>query len=292
MQTTLPKVCTSGADTLSPVNTPAYLRRLGRADLHGAPPDVETLRALHSAHMERVPYETLEIWLGRPTTVDPLESAARVLRGRGGYCYHLNGAFSELLRSMGYDARLHVGGIQVHGRGPGVTGNHAVLTVHGLGDAGWLVDTGLGDGPHEPLPLVESVYQQGSFSYGLRPSQVAPGGWRFEHDATGSFAGMDFGLEPTDMSAFVDMHQHLSTSPESAFVRTAVVSRRDAAGVDILRRLTLTRTGSPALTLERADDYFAALADIFHMPLDDTTQEERDKLWARLYRAHEEWLAT
>ncbi|MFF2412094.1 arylamine N-acetyltransferase [Streptomyces sp. NPDC058092] len=43
------------------------------------------LRALHAAHVVRVPYETLEIHLGRATTGDPEESVARILRGRGGY---------------------------------------------------------------------------------------------------------------------------------------------------------------------------------------------------------------
>ena len=39
----------------------------------------------------------LWIWLGEKATVDPDESVRRILRGRGGYCYHLNGAFSALL---------------------------------------------------------------------------------------------------------------------------------------------------------------------------------------------------
>ncbi|MFI6320235.1 arylamine N-acetyltransferase [Nonomuraea sp. NPDC050556] len=272
----------------------AYLRRLGRGDLIGAPADLETLTALHSAHMERVAYETLEIWLDRPTTVDPLESAARIVGGRGGYCYHLNGAFGELLRTLGYEVRRHVGGIQPRDGEPEITGNHVVLTVHGLGDSGWLVDMGMGDGPHRPLPLVEGVYEQGPFTYGLRPSEIAPGGWRFDHDPSGSFPGMDFGPAEADMTAFIDMHEYLSTSPESGFVKhAAVVGRVDSAGVDVLRGLSLTRIGlgRRSTTLETADDYFAALADVFWLTLDDVTTQERERLWARLVRAHERWLA-
>ncbi|MCX4530372.1 arylamine N-acetyltransferase [Streptomyces sp. NBC_00841] len=40
---------------------------------------------MHAAHVARVPYETLEIHLRRATTVDPEESVARILRGRGSY---------------------------------------------------------------------------------------------------------------------------------------------------------------------------------------------------------------
>ncbi|NUR93455.1 MAG: arylamine N-acetyltransferase [Nonomuraea sp.] len=279
------------------MNSAGYLRRLGLSHLLGAPATAEGLRALHVAHVEKVAYEALEIWLGRPTTVDPIESAERVIRGRGGYCYHLNGAFSELARSLGYEVTRHVGGVQKRGGEPGITGNHLVLTVRGLPSEDnpggeWLADLGLGDALHEPLPLVAGTYRQGPFTYVLRPSEVAPGGWRFDHDPNGSFEGMDFEPTPTDMSAFSDMHHHLTTSPTSGFVRAATVQRRDSSGVDSLRGLLLTRVGarSHSITLDTARDYYAALADVFLLPLDDVTAKEKDVLWGRLREAHEAWL--
>ncbi|GAA4061827.1 arylamine N-acetyltransferase family protein [Nonomuraea soli] len=262
----------------------AYLTRLGRPDLLGAPATIDTLIQLHIAHIERVPYEALEIWLGRPTTVDPLESAGRILRGRGGYCYHLNGAFSELARAMGFQVTRHVGGVQTSGVEPGITANHLVLTV-AFPDGLWLADLGLGDALHEPLPLVEGRYRQGPFEYGLRPSEF---GWRFDHDPSGSFEGMDFGLAPAEMSAFAQKHEYLTTSPESGFVRVATVQRRDSAGVDSLRGLTLTRNGQLVATLETPGDYFAALADVFGL---NFGAFDRERLWARVWQAHKEWLA-
>ncbi|MFI7697961.1 arylamine N-acetyltransferase [Nonomuraea sp. NPDC049480] len=280
------------------MNTAGYLRRIGLPDLLHASVSADGLRALHVAHIEKVAYETLNIWLGRPTTVDPLESAERIIGGRGGYCFHLNGAFSALAMALGYDMTRHVGGVQTRDREPAVTANHLVLTVRGLPSADnpggeWLVDLGLGDGLHEPLPLVAGTYRQGPFQYVLRPSEVAPGGWRLDNDPSGSFLGMDFAPEAADMSAFEEMHRHLTTSPESAFVRTAVVQRRDASGVDSMRGLVLSRIGAGAhsLTLDTARDYYAALADVFHLPLDDVDAQEKDKLWDRLYDAHEAWLA-
>ncbi|MFC4115298.1 arylamine N-acetyltransferase family protein [Nonomuraea zeae] len=280
------------------MNTAAYLHRLGLPKLLDAPTSAENLRALHVAHVEQVPYEALEIWLGRATTVDPAESAGRIIRGRGGYCYHLNGAFSELARALGYDVTRHVGGVQSRGGEPGITANHLVLTARGLPSEDnpggeWLVDLGLGDALHEPLPLVAGTYTQGPFTYVLRPSEIAPGGWRFVHDPSGSFEGMDFGLAPTGMSAFTEMHRHLTTSPTSGFVRVATIQRRDAYGVDTLRGLQLSRIGHGAssVTLSSARDYYAALEDIFRLPLDDVSAAEKDKLWGRLHDAHEAWLA-
>ncbi len=269
--------------------TAGYLRRLGLAGLAGQPPSVEGLHALHRAHAERVPYECLEIWLGRPTTLDPVDSTRRILRGRGGYCFHLNGAFARLLESLGYRVTRHVGGVQGPADPPaGAVANHLVLTVTDL-DGTWLVDLGMGDGLHEPLPLTPGHYQQGPFRYAVRPSTAEPGGWRFDHDPRGSFLGMDFRAEPTGMSAFADQHRWLSTAPQSSFVRVATVARRDATGVDVLRGLVLTRVGPPAGTrtvLDRPGDYFGALADVFGLTLHDA---DRDTLWPRLWAAHERW---
>lgn len=280
------------------MNTAAYLRRIGLPDLLNAPASAENLRALHIAHIEKVPYEALNVWLDRPTTVDPLESAERIIGGRGGYCFHLNGAFSALAMALGYDVTRHVGGVQLRGGEPDIDATHLVLTVRGLPSEDnpggeWLVDLGLGDALHEPIPLVAGTYRQGPFEYGLRPSEIAPGGWRLEHDPSGSFQGMDFDPAPADMSAFVKMHLHLTTAPESGYVRVASVLRRDASGVDILRGLVLSRVGARAhsITLDTARDYYAALADVFDLPLDDVSGPEKEKLWHRLADAHEAFQA-
>jgi N-hydroxyarylamine O-acetyltransferase len=274
------------------VDVPGYLRRLG---LDETAPSADALRALHEAHARRVPYECLEIWLGRPTTVDPAESARRILRGRGGYCFHLNGAFSLLLRALGYRVTRHVGGVQGTAGDPAeATANHLVLTVRGLPspaapDGNWLVDLGMGDGIFGPLPLVPGEYQQGPFRYRLRPSESEPGGWHFDHDPRGSFVGMDFRAQPTRMAAFADQHRRLTTDPGSGFVRVATVARRDETGVDLLRGLVLARVGEATSRTVLTDrgDYFTALADVFGLTLDDVTPAERAALWHRLTVAHE-----
>ena len=173
MQTALPDPCTSGAD-LDGWTPPVTFDAWGSSrPLRPRPPSGRCTPRTS----ERVAYETLQIWLDRPTTVDPLESAARVVGGRGGYCYHLNGAFSALATALGYQVTRHVGGVQLRGGEPGVTANHLVLTVRGLPEeanpgGAWLVDVGLGDALHEPLPLVAGSYEQGPFRYGLRPGHA------------------------------------------------------------------------------------------------------------------------
>ncbi len=282
---------------VSRVDVGAYLDRLGLSD--PGQPSIKSLARLHTAHVERVPYENLEIQLGRRTTVDPVEASERIVRRRrGGYCYHLNGAFSALLLALGYRVTRHIGGVQRSGLDTaGATGGHLALTVRGLPhetcpDGEWLADVGLGSALHEPLPLREGVYRQGPFEYHLRPSDAEPGGWRFDHDPRGSFAGMDFRAERAEIADFAAMHEYLSTAPESGFVRVAIAQRRDSSGADVLRGLILTRLGpDPAsdTVLQSRRDWYAALADVFGLLLEDVGAAEREKLWRRVLAAHDEY---
>jgi len=287
------------------VDVPGYLARLGLPD--PGQPSVTALFALHRAHVERVPYENLEIQLNCPTTVDGDESVERIVRRRrGGYCYHLNGAFAALLSALGYRVRWHVGGVQnsLDDPAPGATGNHLALTVHGLAapespDGVWFVDVGLGDALYEPLPLRPGVFRQGPFTFALDRSSAVPFGWRFDHDPSGSFAGMDFAPGPAGPQDFTATHVRLSTAPDSPFVRTVVVQRRDASGVDTLRGRVLIREEGPGdggagrreEELTSDSSWYAALADVFGLMLDDVPAHRRGQLWERVCRAHAEWTA-
>lgn len=277
----------------------AYLDRL---QLDREAPSVDALHRLHRAQLERVPYETTWIHMDDLWSVDLDESLHRVAqRRRGGYCFHVNGALSRLLDALGYDVTLHVGG--VHGPdGPdeAAMANHLVLLVHGLPsdecpDGTWYVDAGLGDALHEPLPLVAGTYQQGPFEFRLEPTDVAFADWQFHHHALGSFTGMVFSAEPTGIDAFARRNVHLSTSPESGFVKTLTVQRRDAEGVDILRGQVLTRVESevgPGHTLETRDEWFGALTEVFDLPLGDVSTDQRARLWERVHAVHLAWQAS
>lgn len=274
----------------------AYLKRL---QLEAEPPSAEALHRLHRAQVERVPYETVWLHLGEQRTVDAQQSVVHVAhQGRGGYCFHLNGAFSELLRTLGYDVTRHLGG--VHGpEGPAedAMGNHLVLTVAGLPsdenpDGVWYVDAGLGDALHEPLPLKAGEYQQGPFRYVLTDTPGAVGDWNFAHDPRGSFRGMSWWSAPAEMRDFAPHHQRLSTAPDSLFVQYLIVQRRDAAGVDIMLGLGLRRvddTNAPGRALTERGDWFDALADLFGLRFDGVEPEALDRLWQKMYAAHVAW---
>ena len=173
----------------------AYLRRLG---VEAGPPSAEALFRIHGAHVDRVPYETTWIHLGESWTVDTDAAFERIAtRGRGGYCFHLNGSLARLLSMLGYEVSLHIGG--VHGPEPSEKDltNHLVLTVAGLAsddnpEGSWYVDAGLGDALYEPLPLIAGTYQQSPMTFVLDETPAGVADWHFSHDLGGSFPGMNW----------------------------------------------------------------------------------------------------
>jgi N-hydroxyarylamine O-acetyltransferase len=276
----------------------AYLRRLG---LEAEPPSVEALQQLHRRHAERVPYETMWIHAGEAWGIDPLDSATRIaLQGRGGYCYHLNGAFGALLRSLGYDVHGHVGGVHgPDGPSPDAAGNHLVLTVGALPtddnpSGTWYLDVGLGDALHDALPLVAGAYVQEPFRLVLDEPSDRLGAWHLTHDPAGGFPGMAWTTGEAVRDDFAAKHEWLSTSPDSGFVQLAMAERRDATGVDVIRGLILTRIGTDASAgepLTRRDEWFAALGDVFNLRFGATAPEALDRLWERVLAGHREWEA-
>ena len=276
----------------------AYLARLG---LDAESPSADALARLHRRHVERVPYETLWIHAGQAWDIDPDAAAHRIARERrGGYCYHLNGAFALLLASLGYAVHRHTGG--VHGPdGPSEAelGNHLVLTVTGLPtddhpDGTWYVDLGLGDALHAPLPLRPATVRQGCFELALTVVEDGVGDWHLRHDPTGGFRGMAWSSGPADDALHARQHHRLSTDPESGFVRVGITQTRHADHVEVVRGLLPIRVGAGAgigepLTERRA--WFDALADRFGLTFDDVEDAVLDRLWARTLAAHREWEA-
>jgi len=64
-------------------------------------PSLETLQGLHRAHVMTVPFENLDIHLGRSITLAPADLFRKiVVERRGGYCFELNGLFALLLEDV------------------------------------------------------------------------------------------------------------------------------------------------------------------------------------------------
>jgi arylamine N-acetyltransferase len=274
----------------------AYLDRLG---VEATRPSYEALTEIHRRQVERIPYETLWIHSGELWDVDPHDAVRRIaLDGRGGYCYHLNGALAEVLHALGYAVERHVGSVRATGMPEAESaGNHVVLTVRDLPtddnpEGVWYVDAGLGDALHEPLPLVTGTSRQGPFELTLEHPDRSSARWRLVHDPAGGFDTMTWDPPTVTMDVFEERHRWLSTSPTSGFVRVAMAERRDASGVDVIRGLVRTRVGDGAGAQQiymRREDWFGVLAEDFGVRFDASAPEAVDELWQRVQASHREW---
>lgn len=205
--------------------------------------DLPTLRTLHRAHVEKVPWSSIDLVLGWDAPTDEASCVRRVVGRRAGFGFHLNGAFGWLLERLGYAVSRHRAG--VHRRlawdAAGADGSHLGLTVD-LGWRGrWLVDVGLGSVQREPVRLVEGEIVDGPFQLRLSRSAVLVDGWRLEHDPRdGSFVAMELDARPVDLTEAAARGQELA-GPGSPLAQELVVHRRDATGIDHLLGTRLWR---------------------------------------------------
>jgi N-hydroxyarylamine O-acetyltransferase len=283
-------------EQLDPAVRAAYLARLG---VEAGPPSVERLTSIVQRQAERVPYETWWIPAGERWSIDPAQAAWRIaFEGRGGYCYHLNGALGLLLRSLGYAVHAHVGGVQGGEPSQDAMGNHLVLTVTGLPSdtnpsGSWYVDNGLGDALHDPLPLAPGDYVQEPFRLALE--HAGKSAWQLIHDPAGGFRSMTWTTGPAVPTDFIAKHEWLSTSPDSGFVQVPMAARRDATGVDVIRGVILARVGSNAFTADpitRQAEWFDTLADVFDLRFYASPPDSRQRLWDAVLGAHQAWEAS
>lgn len=205
----------------------AYLARIGHTGSRA--PTIDTLRALHRAHLFAVPFENLDIHVGRPIQLDR-DAFFRKIVGerRGGFCYELNGLFADLLSSLGFGVSLLSARVAHDAGGFGPEFDHLTLLVEAGGR--WIADVGFGRSFHEPLSLDAPAEAEAEGTL----YRVAGEGddWRVESRKPGGEARPEyaFTLAAQPLEAFTAMCEHHQTSPDSHFTRSIVCTLPTARG--------------------------------------------------------------
>lgn len=228
----------------------AYLKRIG----YDGPlePGAGTLGRLHKAHLLSVPFENLDIHLGRPIVLDENRIINKIVaEGRGGFCYELNGAFCALLRALGFEVAMLSAGVARAGGGFDPPFDHMALLVQL--EEPWLADVGFGDCFLEPLRLNERGEQpRGDGVYRLIEEAAHIVLQRREQDSWKP--QYRFTLQPYHLADFNDMCRYHQTSPESPFTQRRTCSRATAEG-------RITVTGMRLIETARGHKTERALAD-------------------------------
>ena len=213
----------------STIDLDAYLRRIGYGG--STEPTQATLAALQSHHASRIPFENLDVLLGRPIRLDPEGLQRKLVHGgRGGYCFEHNTLFQNVLRSLGFQVTALAARVvwrQPEGAVPPRT--HMLLRVE-LPEGPVLADVGFGGAtPTAPLTFAVGVAQPTE----LEPFRLAEAGNELELEIYRGAAWVPlyrFSLEaqhPIDLDL---PNWYVATHPSSLFVHHLLAARPTRSG--------------------------------------------------------------
>ncbi len=207
----------SGKDA---IDLDRYLARIGyrgtpRADFH-------TLCALTELHPAAIPFEAIDVLLGRPVDLSPAAIQAKLIDGgRGGYCFEHNGLLKRVLAALGFtvDGLLARVSWMRPPEEPPLPLTHMALRVT-IGGERWLADVGFGScvagaplrldylGAEQPARHEKfRLTSQGTWT--LLEAQL-PDGWHTVYALS---------PEPALDSDYIAANWFTSTHPESGFRR-------------------------------------------------------------------------
>ena len=234
----------------------AYLSRIAyKGDLT---PTAETLRRLHRAHAAAIPFENLDIVLGRGVSLETDAMQEKLLRHeRGGYCFEHNLLFAALLERLGYRVRRLAARVQPGKPGPRT---HMLLIVEADGTK-WLADVGFGAALLEPVRFGDdAVSHQGGWTYGLQRGE--DGVWLLRSSTSDGWSDLyGFTLEPQRPIDYVVHNYYTATHPDSPFVGqvVAITTTPEVRNTLRGRELTITRPDGFTESRDLAESEFASI---------------------------------
>ncbi len=225
----------------SAFNVIGYLDRIGWSG--ALEPTLPALTALMRAHMARIPFENLDVLLGRGIRID-LDSvyAKLVVAKRGGYCYEHSTLFRAVLEDAGFAPSLHSARVIMVAPRSASPRTHMFLSVT-IDRQTFVLDPGFGGhGPLVPVPLVE--HQELRDGPDVHRMMRRDGEWVLEAQMHGAMAPLWMStLEPESPIDFVMANHFTATWPESPFVQRLMLRALTKNGrVSVMNReMTLAR---------------------------------------------------
>lgn len=207
-----------------------FFQRIGMEPDANIEKTVDFLGRVQTNCVLHIAYENLDILAGKPLCLNADVLYDKIVnRGRGGYCFELNGLLTHMLREMGFDvserfARFLLGEKEVPMR------RHRVTMVH-MADGDYLCDIGVGlIAPRLPLKLVENtVQQQNGESY--RFTRDVHHGWvlwQLHHDEWREYIGFtDERVYPVD---FLQPSFYCEKHPDSPFNKEYMLAIKTEKG--------------------------------------------------------------
>lgn len=261
------------------LDLPAYFARIRYAG--PSEPTLAVLRELSLRHLNAIPFESLDPFLGVPVDLDPATLQAKlVARRRGGYCHEHNAMFHDVLADLGFSVTPLAGRVIWNSNGEPAPLTHR-LTLVTLSEGRFIADVGFGgQSPTAPLRLEPGL------------AQITPHGtYRLERQ-NGVFelqlllddrweAMYHFTLAPQTRIDFEVANWYTSANPRSRFTQNLVVCR--VAGnlrINLLNTQLATRQTNGRVeqrVLADASDLRQVLEDVMELALPASVET----IWAK-----------
>ena len=193
------------------------------------------LAALQRAHRLAIPFENLDVALGRPIAIDAAAVFAKLVTARrGGFCFEQNRLFLDALAFFGFAARPLLARVWL-GSGGAVPPRTHTLSLVRFGDDRWIADPGFGGSDSPPMPLVDGAEATGPDGARFLLRADAEHGWTLLRDGpAGTTDGRDgapgwrpqysFTEAPVWDADLAMGSWWASTAPASRFVQHRIVS--------------------------------------------------------------------
>jgi len=215
-------------ESIGQMDTASYLKRIGyRGSLR---PGIDVLRRLHRRHLLTVPFENLDIHLGRPIILDQALFFKKIVSNRrGGYCYELNGCFAWLLKNLGFQVLMLSASVAGKNNRFSPDFDHMLLLVH-LKEP-WIADVGFGDLFTEPKQLNNPNPQKDNGQlYKIKNESRRRVLTRWNDDTSQWEPQYRFSLQPRKLTDFAARNRYQQTSPKSHFTQGRVISKLTRGG--------------------------------------------------------------
>ncbi len=223
------------------LNVQAYLNRIGLQK----PPSVtlEGLKKLHRCHLFKIPFENLDIELGNKIVLDLERLEHKIInKKRGGFCYELNGLFSQLLRQLGFKVKTIAARVYGKDRKPGLEFAHMALLVS-LNKEQWLADVGFGRSFLEPLAFKINILQTDPTGrYKILKTGDSKYVLLWEDNNKQTVAQYIFSSKEQKLQDFKEMCHYHQTSSKSNFTQGRICSLATAKGRITLSKDSLIKT--------------------------------------------------
>jgi N-hydroxyarylamine O-acetyltransferase len=250
----------------------AYFVRIG----YDGPrePTLETLRALHLAHPQAIPFENLDPLLRREVKLDMPSLTDKLVRGgRGGYCFEHNAIFLAALKALGFQANGLSARVEL--RGPEITARTHMLIRVVLPEGEFVADVGFG-GLIQTAPLRLQADIEQATPHGRYRLTAVGDSFRLEARLSDRWAPMyRFELSESFAPDYEAANWYVSTHPASPFLSMLMCAR---AGADFTLALgngglSIYRNGEvERRTVETPEALAAVLRDEFGITLPEGTE--------------------